>query len=147
MDILKATTDDIPRLCELLDHLFEQEVEFSPDKELQSKALKEILEDENIGEIFIAKAEDEIIGMVNLLYTVSTAYGGRVALLEDMVIDPGHRGKGIGSVLIEFAMDYLKDQGCHRITLLSDIENCKAHKFYVKKGFKSSLMVPYRKVL
>jgi len=32
-----------------------------------------------------------IIGMINLLFTISTAEGGFVMLLEDLVIDPAHR--------------------------------------------------------
>ena len=88
MKIEIATTSDIPSLCTLLDYLFSQEVEFKPDHKIQSRGLEKILNNNNIGNIIVAKKNEKIIGMVILLYTISTAMGERVALLEDMVVSP-----------------------------------------------------------
>ena len=85
--------------------------------------------------------------MVNLLYTISTALGGKVAILEDMIVDPEYQHKGVGSKLIQYAIDYSKEIDCKRITLLSDKENLLAHEFYKKSGFGHSSMVVFRKVL
>ena len=82
--------------------------------------------------------------MVNLLYTVSTALGSRVAILEDMVVSPKIRGQNVGSSLIEYALDYARKQGCQRITLLTDSDNIAAHRFYERHGFSRSTMVPFR---
>ena len=62
----KAGIEDILVLCELLWELFSQEVEFTPNKEIQEKALKKIIEDENIGDIFVAVKENKVIAMVNI---------------------------------------------------------------------------------
>ena len=77
MKIEMATTSDIPTLCTLLDYLFSQEVEFKSDHETQSRGLEMILNNNNIGNIFVAKKNEKIIGMVILLYTISTALGER----------------------------------------------------------------------
>ena len=82
----KAEIEDIAVLCELLWELFSQEVEFTPNKKIQEKALKKIIEDKNIGDIFVAVKENKVIAMVNILYTISTALGEKVAILEDMVV-------------------------------------------------------------
>lgn len=147
MIIRKAKKDDIEQLCILLDYLFSLEVEFVPNKELQVKGLSTILDDSNIGEIFVALEDDKIIGMVNLLYTVSTALGNRVAILEDMIVDPEYRKQGIGTKLIEYALEKAKSAGCQRVTLLTDSENLKAQKFYRDQGFDASPMVPFRKMI
>jgi len=144
---MKATHLDIPELVELLNSLFEQEAEFEPNSETQSKALSKIILDPKIGIILIAKDDDKILGMVNLLFTESTALGSKVALLEDMVILSSSRGRGIGSQLIDYAISEAKKVGCKRITLLTDIENTKAQSFYQKKGFVKSKMTPYRLLL
>ena len=86
MSISPATLTDIPALCELLNVLFTQEQEFNPDVEAQSRGLGKIIADPEIGCILVARRQQQVIGMVNLLYTVSTALGERVAILEDMVI-------------------------------------------------------------
>ena len=147
MKLIKATHSDIPALVELLNSLFEQEAEFEPNSETQSKALSKIILDPKIGIILIAKEDDKILGMVNLLFTESTALGSKVALLEDMIVLSSSRGRGIGSQLIDYGISEAKKVGCKRITLLTDIENTKAQSFYQKKGFVKSKMTPYRLLL
>ncbi len=147
MKIEMATTSDIPMLCTLLDYLFSQEVEFKPDHETQSRGLEMILNNNNIGNIFVAKKNEKIIGMVILLYTVSTALGERVALLEDMVVSPNERGLGIGSMLLDHAVKYATEEGCKRITLLTDKTNIGAQKFYKQHEFNRSSMIPFRMII
>ncbi|MGD9968828.1 MAG: GNAT family N-acetyltransferase [Sulfuricurvum sp.] len=139
-----ASLEDIPSLCHLLDQLFSQETEFTPDSTHQTQGLKKIIENEQIGEIYIASKDNEIVGMVNLLYTVSTALGERVALLEDMVVDEKHRGEDIGSSLLEYVLTCSKEKGIKRITLLTDADNLSAHRFYEGMGFSKSSMIPLR---
>ena len=147
MKIEIATTSDIPVLCTLLDYLFSQEVEFKPDHETQSRGLEMILNNNNSGNIFIAKKNEKIIGMVILLYTVSTALGERVALLEDMVVSPNERELGIGSMLLDHAVKYATEKGCKRITLLTDKTNIRAQKFYKQHKFNCSSMIPFRMII
>ncbi len=147
MKIEMATTSDIPTLCTLLDYLFSQEVEFKPDHETQSRGLEMILNNNNIGNIFVAKKNEKTIGMVILLYTASTALGERVALLEDMVVSPNERGLGIGSMLLDHAVKYATEEGCKRITLLTDKTNIGAQKFYKQHEFNRSSMIPFRMII
>jgi len=147
MKIEMATTSDIPTLCILLDYLFSQEVEFKPDHETQSRGLEMILNNNNIGNIFVAKKNEKIIGMVILLYTVSTALGERVALLEDMVVSPNERELGIGSMLLDHAVKYATKKGCKRIILLTDKMNIRAQKFYKQHKFNPSSMIPFRMII
>ena len=147
MKIEMATTSDIPTLCTLLDYLFSQEVEFKPDHETQSRGLEKILNNNNIGNIFVAKKNDKTIGMVILLYTVSTALGERVALLEDMVVFPKERKLGIGSMLLDHAVKYAIEKRCKRVTLLTDKINIRAQKFYKQHGFNRSSMIPFRMII
>jgi hypothetical protein len=81
-----ATLTDVPALCRLLDLLFEQEAEFKPDHKAQTVGLELIINNPNTATIIVVRNKGELIGMVNILYTVSTALGARVAMLEDMVV-------------------------------------------------------------
>lgn len=147
MEIAIAESDDIPNLCALLQFLFAQEVEFEADDELQAQGLASIINDPRVGNIIVAREANDIIGMVNLLYTVSTALGGRVAILEDMVVNPAVRSKGVGSELLLYSVELAKQKGCQRITLLTDFDNENAHRFYQKHGFARSSMAVFRKPL
>jgi len=142
-----AESSDIPSLCELLATLFTQEAEFNSDRDAQIQGLKSIIENEDVGDIFVVRDNNNIIAMVNILYTVSTALGTRVGILEDMVVSSEGRGLGIGSKLLEKALEFARERGCHRITLLTDHDNEIAHRFYQKHGFSLSTMVAFRKSL
>lgn len=147
MQIEPATLADLSALCELLDHLFVQEAEFSPDRVAQERGLRMIIEDPAVGTILVARQAGQVIGMVNLLFLVSTALGERVVLLEDMVTDPVLRGSGVGSRLLKAAVHFAEEQGYRRITLLTDADNLQAQRFYRGHGFKKSSMVPMRLAL
>ncbi|HJP12261.1 MAG TPA: GNAT family N-acetyltransferase, partial [Gammaproteobacteria bacterium] len=94
MEINQADLTDIPQLCILLDVLFSQEAEFKPNHELQGRGLSKILNNEDIGVILVVRDSAKVIGMVNILYTVSTALGERVGVLEDFVVLPKYRDEG-----------------------------------------------------
>lgn len=142
--ITPATLSDIPALCELLAILFSQEADFQPDGEAQCRGLARILGSPETGLILAARQDSRVVGMVSLLYTVSTALGARVALLEDMVVSPEARGSGVGSRLLEQAIQSARRNGCKRITLLTDRANESAQRFYQRHGFGFSAMIPLR---
>ena len=144
MQITPAKASDIPALCELLGILFSQEADFNPDFNAQSRGLARIIGNPDVGLILVARRDAQVVGMVSLLYTISTALGARVALLEDMVISPGMRGSGVGSRLLEQAIQTARSSGCKRITLLTDHDNESAQRFYQRHGFTFSTMIPLR---
>jgi GNAT superfamily N-acetyltransferase len=139
-----AARSDIPRLVELLGELFSHEREFSPDPDKQREALEAILADRSRGRIFVAREGSELVGMASLLYTVSTAEGGKAALFEDLIVDPKHRRKGIGSKLVHYVIQQARAEGVLRMTLLTDLENDTALGLYRKLGFVDSPMQPMR---
>ena len=147
MQLTSATVSDIPALCELLALLFTQEADFQPDEETQRRGLVHILNNPDVGLIFVARKNEKVVGMVNLLFTFSTALGEKVALLEDLIVLPNQRRKGIGSKLLKQAIESAHLNNCHRITLLSDLVNESAQRFYRKHGFSFSAMIPMRILL
>ncbi len=147
VSIRYASEDDIPALCGLLGQLFAQEAEFAPDPAAQQRGLHAIVGDAQKGQILVACQDERIVAMVSLLYSVSTALGTRVALLEDMVVDAAHRGGAIGSALLRYAIDFAREQGCRRITLLTDQNNWAAQRFYARHGFGQSPMIALRLAL
>lgn len=145
--IEQATLDDLPQLTELLTELFSLEGDFVPNPVRQARGLRLLLEQPNRGRIFVIKQNNLILGMINLLFTISTAEGGVVILLEDLIIRKEYRGHGLGSRLLEYAIEYARKKDFKRITLLTDRVNADAHRFYKRHGFFESAMLPMRYVL
>jgi len=142
--ITRATLDDVPALCELLARLFTQEADFKPDVQKQAQGLRLIINEPSRGQLFVLRIGNRVVGMVSLLRTVSTAEGGEVFWLEDMIVADEFRGRGLGSELLRHAIEFARQQQVSRITLLTDLENKPAQRFYERHGFKASAMTPMR---
>jgi N-acetylglutamate synthase-like GNAT family acetyltransferase len=142
-----ATIEDMPQLVELLAALFSEEEDFKPDKTKQEHGLRLILEQPNRGRIFVLRTDHVIIGMVNLLFTISTAEGGPVILMEDVIIHPQHRAHGYGTALLKHAVHFAKDKKFKRITLLTDKISAESQQFFQRNGFKFSSMIPMRMLI
>lgn len=146
-NVEQATLEDLPRLTDLLVGLFERQPDFTPNRLKQMRGLRLILENPARGRIFVLREHGKILGMVNLLFTISTAEGGLVMILEDLVIDPKNRGHGYGSILLEHALRYAKEKDFARITLLSDRSELESQKFFRQYDFVESNMLVMRRVL
>ena len=145
--IEQATLEDLPQLTDLLFDLFTQEADFVPNRAKQMRGLRLILEQPNRGRIFVLRQNGLILGMINLLFTISTAEGGFVILLEDVVVHREHRGQGFGDKLLTHAMEYAKKKDFLRITLLTDRLNADGQRFFKAHGFAESHMLPMRLIL
>jgi GNAT superfamily N-acetyltransferase len=143
----RAKPEDLEQLVALLGLLFDDEEEFAPDAAKQRRALETILSDPGVGLVFVAREGERIVAMASLLYTVSTAEGGRAALFEDLVVLPERRGRGIGSALLRHVIASARTEGLTRITLLTDRGNKRAQALYRKVGFVASTMTAMRLTL
>ena len=132
-----------PLVMDLLD----SEADFVSDRNAQEHGLRLILEQPNRGRIFVVRTDYQIIGMVNLLFTISTAMGGFVILLEDFIVHKHHRGLGFGSQLMEYVIEFAQKKDFKRITLLTDRISAESQRFFQKFGFTHSHMIPMRLLL
>ena len=138
---------DLEAMAGLLGRLFDQEAEFRPDPALQVRGLRAILQEPARGQLLVAREGEDVVGMVSLLWSVSTALGGPVAWLEDLVVAEPRRGLGVGRALLAAAVALGRERGLLRITLLTDGDNVKARTLYAAQGFEVSSMVPMRLLL
>lgn len=139
-----ATLEDLPALVDLMMLLLQMEEDFEPDRDKQEYGLRLILEEPNRGRIFVARTDHAIVGIINLLFTISTAEGGMVMLLDDIIIHPEHRGQGYGTRLVEHALDFARKKDFRRITLLTDRISEESQRFFGRFGFVQSRMIPMR---
>ncbi len=142
-----ASAADLPQLADLLAELFTLESDFTPERDKQLRGLRLILDEPALGKLFVLRVDGQVAGMANALITVSTAEGAKVLLLEDVIVSRAHRGGGLGRKLVEHVLQWAKQQGMTRVTLLADRDNAPALDFYRKLGFELSNMTVLRKRL
>lgn len=142
--VREARDGDVAAMVELLGYLFKQEADFVPGPTKQQRALELLLAQPTLGRLFVLTRGQKILGMVSLLFTISTAEGGKAAWLEDLIVRPDQRGKGLGTRLLRAAIEWARREGLSRITLLTDGDNVRARRLYARHGFSVSAMQPLR---
>lgn len=130
----------------LLGELFAIEADFSFDAEKHRQGLTLLLDGCRKHEcIKVADCNHEVIGMCSAQTLISTAEGGMVALVEDLVVKNGWRGRGVGRMLLESMEAWSNSCGLKRLQLLADAENEPALAFYQKNGWECTQLICLRK--
>ncbi|CAI8784433.1 GNAT family N-acetyltransferase [Methylococcus capsulatus] len=148
MDILirPAETRDIEAMVELLGTLFSIEADFTFDPDRQRRGLA-LLIGSSADRVLVAECEGRVIGMCSVQTLISTAEGGPVGLVEDMVVARAFRGKGIGRRLLGEIERWAADAGLTRLQLLADRTNEPALTFYDRRGWERTALIGLRKML
>jgi len=76
---------------------------------------------------------------------ISTAEGGPVGLLEDLIVAADFRNQGIAAKLVAEAVNWAECQSLKRLQLLADKNNLPALNFYKKQGWQPTQLVCLRK--
>ncbi|MDQ7990870.1 MAG: GNAT family N-acetyltransferase [Candidatus Dactylopiibacterium sp.] len=132
-----AQAGDLTQIAALLGGLFAIERDFRPDAARQLAALRLLLarEDALLWVADAAREGGEVVGFCSVQRLVSTAEGGAVGLVEDVVVDAAWRARGIGRALLEGAEAWARRQGMSRLQLLADEDNPAAARFYDRLGW------------
>jgi GNAT superfamily N-acetyltransferase len=62
-------------------------------------------------------------------------------LLADLIVDPVHRGRGVGRLLLNAVLAYLKARGAPRVVLSTAEGNQAAQRLFASMGFRRTTMV------
>ncbi len=140
-----ARIDDLEHLVRLLAELFALEADFVVDGERQWRGLRLLLATPQAC-ILVAEAEGEVIGMATGQLTISTAEGGPALLVEDVVVAPEWRGRGVGRRLLTALGEWGASHDAHRLQLLADRNNTAGLGFYRQLGWQTTDLICLRRV-
>ncbi|MEU4925062.1 GNAT family N-acetyltransferase [Streptomyces yokosukanensis] len=136
LEIRRATVDDLPAIVAMLadDPLGSQRE--SPDDMAPYRAALERVDADPNQSLVVAVREDRVIGTLQLTIIPGLSHRGAVrALIEAVRIHADERGSGLGSQLIDWAIDASRQRGCLMVQLTSDKTRTDAHRFYERLGF------------
>lgn len=142
--IRPARLADLPRLTELLQLLFAIEADFCGDPGRQRRGLELLLASENAC-LLVAEAAGEVVGMASGQVLISTAEGGPALLVEDVLVRPQWRGRGIGRKLLAAWAAWAEKRGISRLQLLADRDNAPALAFYDQLGWQTTRLICLRR--
>lgn len=143
--IRRANHKDLPSLIGLLKILFSIESDFEVDESKQRIGIEMMMGDNKNRCIMVAEMNKKVVGMCTSQILVSTAEGGPVALIEDLVVDQEYRQLGVGKELLFFIEKWSIEQGAKRLQLLADRNNTPALEFYNNISWNYTHMICMQK--
>jgi len=65
---------------------------------------------------------------------------GPAGVLHDIVVDPSHRGQGVGRMLLDAALEMLKARDVPRVVLSTAQQNVAAQRLFASAGFRATMI-------
>jgi len=96
--------------------------------------IEQIISDHNSHLFFAINDQGEYTGMITVGFYISPT--GKKSWVEDVLVDEVSRGKGIGKLLVEFAINFAKERKATTLMLTSNPSRINANKLYQKLGFQ-----------
>lgn len=136
-----AVEQDLDRIVEMLSDDFlgsKRECYQHPIPNSYIEAYKAITSDPN-NELVVAWYANKIIGVQQIIFIPYITHQGRWrATIEGVRISSSIHGKGVGTKLIQWAIQRAKARGCHLIQLMTDKQRDDTLRFYERLGFNST---------
>ena len=134
MKIREATKQDIDQLSRLFDGY---RVFYRKDSDLSGAAafIMERLDNED-SRIYVAENEEHVLlGFVQMYPLFSSTRMKKMWLLNDLYVDPDHRGKGVSVRLIDRAKNLVRESKAGGMFLETEKSNTIGNSLYPRTGF------------
>lgn len=96
----------------------------------------EEMEDRDRYAIYVAEdPRHGVIGWIGIFVFRSVAHD-KFAEISGLVVDENARCHGVGAKLLLEAEQWARTNGCHRISVRSNVVRVRAHQFYLKHAYE-----------
>jgi ribosomal protein S18 acetylase RimI-like enzyme len=138
MRIWRASRDEAPEVARLLigfrDHMARDE---PVDASLRT-SVERLIEREEAEYLLAATGDDAPpAGVAQLRYRWGIWWDAEDCWLEDLFVEAGARGTGLGRALVEATLARARERGCRRVELDVNTENAPALALYRSLGFET----------
>jgi ribosomal protein S18 acetylase RimI-like enzyme len=86
------------------------------------------------GAILLAESQERVIGLLSYSMRPDLYHAASTCLIEELVVEEGTRGQGVGSLLLTELLSRLATMDCPEVSVSTMPENTEAIKFYRKHG-------------
>jgi ribosomal protein S18 acetylase RimI-like enzyme len=92
--------------------------------------------------VLVAERSGEVVGYVYAGVEGSDymALRGPAGVLYDLIVDPAHRRQGVGSMLLDGALEALAASGVPRVVLSTAERNVIAQQMFERAGFRRTMV-------
>ena len=83
----------------------------------------------------IAVFEQDVCVGISGLWSGTKLWSGKYMEIDNFIVHPDHRKKGVGKMMTDYVDAKAKETGCTMIVLDAFTENFTAHRFYYNQGY------------
>jgi GNAT superfamily N-acetyltransferase len=83
----------------------------------------------------LAVFENDMCVAVTGFWTATKLWSGKYIEIDNFIVHPDHRSKGLGKMMTDYIDVKAKEEGCSMIVLDAYTENFTAHRFYYNQGY------------
>jgi GNAT superfamily N-acetyltransferase len=134
MRVRKLRPADVPRLLDLIDGLADYEKLDRPLPAARERIARDAVGRGRKFRTLLAEVDGAVVGYAIYFFTYSTFRGLPTLYLEDIFVQPEHRGRGAGRALFETCRREAKRFGCGRMEWTVLDWNAPAIEFYRRSG-------------
>ncbi|MFF9480485.1 GNAT family N-acetyltransferase [Streptomyces sp. NPDC014733] len=139
IEIRRASEADLPDIVAMLADDPLGATRESPDDLAPYRAAYGILASDPHQHLIVADRGGRAVGTLQLTVVPGLSRRGATrSIIEGVRVHADERSSGLGTRLIEWAVDRSRDLGCHLVQLTSDATRVDAHRFYERLGFEAS---------
>ncbi|KAA6220738.1 GNAT family N-acetyltransferase [Streptomyces albofaciens JCM 4342] len=139
IEIRRASEDDLPAIVAMLADDPLGATRETPDDLAPYRTAYERLAADPHQHLVVAVRDDRPVGTLQLTVVPGLSRrGSSRSIIEAVRIHSDERGNGLGTRLIEWAVDESRALGCRLVQLTSDATRIDAHRFYERLGFEAS---------
>ena len=132
--IREATPDDIPELLRLINDLAVYEREPDAVRNNPELIAQWLFGPDAVGSALVADVDGRVVGMAIWFRTYSTWTGVPGIYLEDLFVEPEHRGSGLGRAFLVALARIAVDRGYQRVEWAVLDWNTPSIEFYDALG-------------
>ena len=135
MRTTRATLSDLPAVLALMCQM-QRDDPWSEtfDEVFVRNTLSELLPNPRFGVVHLVWEEAHPVAYLVICFDYSLEYRGKGAWIDELFVERTHRGKGIGTQLLELAEITAAEQGAHFLHLEVSHGN-RAVELYRRRGF------------
>lgn len=139
LEIRAAGIDDLSEIVAMLADDALGAGRESPDDLTPYQAAFQRLAGDPNQHLMVAVRADRIVGTLQLTVIPGLSRRGSTrSVVEGVRVHKDERGSGLGTRLIQWAVDESRRQDCQLVQLTSDATRTDAHRFYERLGFVAS---------
>jgi GNAT superfamily N-acetyltransferase len=130
----KALPEDVPRLVELMAEFY-AEGSYPLNHQRAAEAFTALLANEHLGHVWFIRADSRDVGHIVVTVCFSMEYGGLIAFVDDLFVQPAFRRAGLGTAALAAVKSFCAKRGVRAMFVETGRDNIAAQTLYRRAGF------------